>query len=611
MISALLPYLTSIFDWADWLLRKALIWSDERQPFERRIDLALPPRPYRILLSVHNLENRLQEFDAMMGRYKPHVLMVDDASVDNTAAKAKAMGYEVLPCAVNKHKPQEIRHALPHLDPSIETVIVMDPDTIVLERHAGTSQTLDEAVSWFQQTGADAASVNMRVKNENFVTTLQDLEYSISMQVGRQSIAPDGVVSGGFAFFKRTSLDLVMREHSGNVNGEDYETSVRILRKNGRILHNNNFTVQTEGPDTFRKLTRQRIWWDQCLLRIVLDAFSIPQDPKLNPRKEKRLRAFYNHFVYNLGVDILAYPLKLGSLMFLAMSLANVLDNLAGVRLLPDVISTPLGPTDVGPWTAVIFCTSYILLAGVNIFTNQIPDKRKFVGPALIYPLYRAYQLSLPRVLGFSKAVASRFRRVPQAAVLMLPKNDYDNGDFTGPSIPREFVYEGFKHGWREVRLVFYKTNFHDVFIVDVAGKAFDGWLKGETVVLGLDLDDRKYLLVPFADAERFFRRRDSLALVGIPYKLQLAHVQEAEGGVSILYRDVIGTRRMPWYLAHSRGEIVSNRAVGEAPPIGPSLSRCSSLHVAMIRGREGVIWEIRKGPEGEDLNPAGGSLGT
>src|SRR6184192_1830055 len=82
---------------------------------------AVAVRPYAIVASIFNLEDRLDEFMERLQPYREHVWLISDGSTDNTAKRLQLAGWRCLDEEVNRHKPGALRHLLSKLPPQIET----------------------------------------------------------------------------------------------------------------------------------------------------------------------------------------------------------------------------------------------------------------------------------------------------------------------------------------------------------------------------------------------------------------------------------------------------------------------------------------------------------
>jgi cellulose synthase/poly-beta-1,6-N-acetylglucosamine synthase-like glycosyltransferase len=131
-------------------------------------------------------------------------------------------------------------------------VLRLDADTTIRDDLAG-------AVAAAAASRDDLCSTKCAVANRvNVVTKLQALEYRMAML--SRHFRP--WLTSGACFLARTeSLRVVMDHHSMWTPGEDIETGRIALALRMRIRHLD-IVVETDAPDTWRALFRQRqLWW--------------------------------------------------------------------------------------------------------------------------------------------------------------------------------------------------------------------------------------------------------------------------------------------------------------------------------------------------------------
>jgi cellulose synthase/poly-beta-1,6-N-acetylglucosamine synthase-like glycosyltransferase len=138
--------------------------------------------------------------------------------------------------------------------PAVTTTYVLrlDADTTVRD-------DLRRAVAAARADGADLCSIKCAVVNRvNIVTKLQTLEYRMAMLA--RHFRP--WLTSGACFLARTdALRLIMERHSLWTPGEDIETGRVALALRMRVRHLD-IVVETDAPDTWRALARQRrLWW--------------------------------------------------------------------------------------------------------------------------------------------------------------------------------------------------------------------------------------------------------------------------------------------------------------------------------------------------------------
>jgi cellulose synthase/poly-beta-1,6-N-acetylglucosamine synthase-like glycosyltransferase len=349
-------------------------------------------RPFAIIASIFNLEDRLDDFMARLAPYREHVWLISDGSTDNTARRLRQAGWRCLEEDVNRHKPGALRRLLTTLPARIETVMVIDPDVRICSRREGSVVDLERIVADLQQSGAAAACPRVALDRDGILARFQALEYALTFVVGRRSMADFGVTSG-VSIYRRDALERALERHSLSVYAEDLETALILLQDGERIYYDGRLVVSTEGPSTLRHWFSQRVGWYYGLLRVYSarfrDLWRIGlRDPF----------AMYN-FVGYLGVLALGlHALKLVSAVLLSVSIGAVLDNLFVFHMLP------YGGV-VNPVYFAGAAVSYLALGTLALFTVVPNSDRAYIAPILpIYFLYVLLHLA-PITVGFGNWV--------------------------------------------------------------------------------------------------------------------------------------------------------------------------------------------------------------
>lgn len=116
--------------------------------------------------------------------------------------------------------------------------------------------------------GAVGGNILVRNYNESLCTTLQAIEYSDTISVGRITSSSLGIyrlVSGAFGAFKREALDRVGGWDIGP--GLDGDITVKLRKLGYLIVFEPDAICQTNVPNTFKKLIKQRLRWDKSIIR--------------------------------------------------------------------------------------------------------------------------------------------------------------------------------------------------------------------------------------------------------------------------------------------------------------------------------------------------------
>ncbi|MFL5752054.1 MAG: glycosyltransferase [Bacteroidia bacterium] len=116
--------------------------------------------------------------------------------------------------------------------------------------------------------GAVGGNVMVRNYKDSLCATLQAIEYADTISVGRITSSYLGiyrVVSGAFGAFTREALDRVGGWDIGP--GLDGDITVKLRKLGYKIAFEPEAVCLTSAPDTFKKLTKQRLRWDKSIIR--------------------------------------------------------------------------------------------------------------------------------------------------------------------------------------------------------------------------------------------------------------------------------------------------------------------------------------------------------
>lgn len=219
------------------------------------------------------------------------IIVVSDASTDNTVDIARAMGVRVFQNRRNVNKAFSISAIMKHVPTPY--VLILDDDTLIGKTLIPTS-LLDE--------GYTAVAFNvMPVKEDLAINDLQRFEYRKSMQIGknlRSRVGAIGNVSGAIGLYRTADLLSQARLHSGQFSGEDEQRTALVhLYGTGKGITYTDSLVQTKAPDSLRRLLRQRAFgWSLS----VPEIFFINWKILLHPKQHYLLKAekAYQMYIY-------------------------------------------------------------------------------------------------------------------------------------------------------------------------------------------------------------------------------------------------------------------------------------------------------------------------
>ena len=123
----------------------------------------------------------------------------------------------------------------------------------------------------YENVGGVGGNVMIKNYDESLVTTLQAIEYVDTISIGRVVSSHLGIyriISGAFGAFSAEVLSQIQGWDIGP--GLDGDISVKIRKIGYNIKFAQKAVCLTNGPNTFRKLAKQRIRWDKSLIRFRL-----------------------------------------------------------------------------------------------------------------------------------------------------------------------------------------------------------------------------------------------------------------------------------------------------------------------------------------------------
>jgi cellulose synthase/poly-beta-1,6-N-acetylglucosamine synthase-like glycosyltransferase len=358
-----------------------------------------PTRPYAIVASVFNLDDKLDDFIAAFAPYRRYVWVISDGSTDLTVKRFRQQGWRCVDERVNRRKPAALRRLLETLPPHIETLLVVDPDTRICDSHSGSAMDLEQVIRDFQQSGASAACPRITLERDGFLSRFQALEYALSFGAGKQSLADYGITSG-VSLYRRDALEQALARHSLSVYAEDLENTLILLSQGERIYYDGRLLLRTEGPGSWGKWFSQRVGWYYGLIKVYTERLG-----EIRRIARRTPFAMYHYVVYTGLLLLVGHLAKMVSAVLLLASLASGLDSLLIGHLIPTTAVT-------NPVHFVSAVGGYAVLGALALFTVVPKRERGYVAP--IVPLYLCYTVVhiAPMSLGFGNWIALKlFRR--------------------------------------------------------------------------------------------------------------------------------------------------------------------------------------------------------
>lgn len=196
------------------------------------------------------------------------LIIVDDGSTDRTHEICMNLSREehvhYFRFEERAGKSAVLNHGLKHANG--EYIVFVDSDTTF------NRDSIFELLQQFADPAVGGASGNLRASNasQNLLTTLQQIEYTFSISIGRRirshlNILP--IISGAFGGFRKDLISLSTIGGHEPGPGNDSDLAIRIRKQGYRIVFIPEAICLTNVPTTLGKLMKQRQRWDRNIIK--------------------------------------------------------------------------------------------------------------------------------------------------------------------------------------------------------------------------------------------------------------------------------------------------------------------------------------------------------
>ena len=351
--------------------------------------------PWALIVSVHNLEDDLDQFLEGLEPYRENLWVIDDASTDRTFLRLSQAGVHCVRGSVNRKKPGALKELLATLPARIRTIGILDPDVQIRDASRTEVSDLERALFLFQRTGYAALCPRVAVRQDGWLARLQGLEYAFTFAVGRKSLA-DRSITSGVAFYRRDALEHVFGRHRLSVYAEDLRNALLLLGHGEQIYYDESLLVDTIGKRTLGAWFSQRVGWFFGLVRVYHDSLGDIR------RIAGRSPFMVYHYVMYMGVfGILLHPLKLLALALSIAGVANGFDDLFDLGLIPNSAWTD-------PAYFVLAYLKYTLLSGLLLAFVVKGERRHLIGSVPLFYLYQLLHI-VPVTVGYLNWITMRY----------------------------------------------------------------------------------------------------------------------------------------------------------------------------------------------------------
>lgn len=217
--------------------------------------------------SVINTVNSVLALDYPKDKF--HVIAIDDGSTDKTLERLQEFvdhnQVQIL-TKDNGGKHSALNHALTFL--KTELVVSFDADTKI-----NTDAMKKAAMYFIKDPSLMALGGTVLIdKPKTIAQKAQEIEYEVFSFTKKMLGKADAVfvVPGAFSVFRREVFDIVGGYNNAH-NLEDIELTIRMQKAGLKVRHAHDAIVWTKGPDTIKKLYKQRLRWSYGFIMNMLD----------------------------------------------------------------------------------------------------------------------------------------------------------------------------------------------------------------------------------------------------------------------------------------------------------------------------------------------------
>jgi peptidoglycan-N-acetylglucosamine deacetylase len=217
--------------------------------------------------SVINTVNSVLALDYPKDKF--HIIAIDDGSTDKTLERLQDFTdhnqVQIL-TKDNGGKHSALNHALAFL--KTELVVSFDADTKI-----NTDAMKKAAMYFIKDKSLMALGGTVLIdKPKTIAQKAQEIEYEIFSFTKKMLGKADAVfvVPGAFSVFRREVFDIVGGYNNAH-NLEDIELTIRMQKAGLKVRHAHDAIVWTKGPDTIKKLYKQRLRWSYGFIMNMLD----------------------------------------------------------------------------------------------------------------------------------------------------------------------------------------------------------------------------------------------------------------------------------------------------------------------------------------------------
>lgn len=249
----------------------SLFESKKKRKLVSKLEYFYPP--VTILVPCFNEEKTIVDTVASLLKLdypkdKLHITVINDGSTDGSAKALRQFdGHEIIKVFTKENggKYTALNFGIEHM--TTDFVGCLDADSFV------DKNALKNIMRRFTDPEVMAVTPSMIIeKPSNILRKMQRAEYSYGNFIRKAygSIGAIHITPGPFSFFRKEVFEKI-GPYRHAYNTEDMEMAMRMQKNHMKIVNEPEALVFTIGPDTIKKLYKQRVRWISGFLGNLID----------------------------------------------------------------------------------------------------------------------------------------------------------------------------------------------------------------------------------------------------------------------------------------------------------------------------------------------------
>ncbi len=222
-----------------------------------------------IIIPMHNEEKSIKATirSVLRNSYKNiEIIVINNGSSDNSLQEAQKIKNKKVTILNTQKSGKHLALNLGLKHAKGKILVCIDADTRL------RTSSINKIVQYFTDKEIGAVAGHLLVGNpNNFLTRIQNIEYIVAQSIEKRISDIFGVVPivpGAFGAWRKSAIIKAGRFNK-QTHAEDYDLSLRIIKKGYRVKYADKAVAYTEAPTSLNQLFTQRLRWNFGNLQVI------------------------------------------------------------------------------------------------------------------------------------------------------------------------------------------------------------------------------------------------------------------------------------------------------------------------------------------------------